>query len=45
MTNIVNSPELWFKLKINDYDKMRDEMIKENNKIVDELDLNEDFKI
>lgn len=45
VTNIVNSPELWFKLKINDYDKMRDEMIKENNKIVDELDLNEDFKI
>lgn len=45
VTNIVNSPELWFKLKINDYDKMRDEMIKENNKIVDELDQNEDFKI
>ena len=45
VTNIVNSPELWFKLKINDYYKMRDKMIEENNKIVDELDLNEEFKI
>lgn len=45
VTNIVNSPELWFKLKIKDYRKSRDKMIEENNKIVDELDLNEDFKI
>lgn len=45
VTNIVNSPELWFKLKINDYYKMRDKMIEENNKIVDELNLNEEFKI
>lgn len=45
VTNIVNSPELWFKLKINDYYKMRDKMIEENNKIVDEPDLNEEFKI
>ena len=27
------------------YYKMRDKMIEENNKIVDELDLNEEFKI
>lgn len=45
VTNIVNSPELWFKLKIKDYRNSRDKMIKENNKIVDELDLNKDFII
>ena len=45
VTNIVNSPELWFKLKINDYKNSRDKMIEENNKIIDELDLNKDFKI
>ena len=45
VTNIVNSPELWFRLKINDYENLRDMMVKENNKIVDELDLNKEFKI
>ena len=45
VTNIVNSPELWFRLKINDYENLRDIMVKENNKIVDELDLNKEFKI
>ncbi|RGF21619.1 hypothetical protein [Dorea sp. AM10-31] len=45
VTNIVNSPELWFRLKINDYENLRDLMVEENNKIVDELDLNKEFKI
>lgn len=45
VTNIVNSPELWFKLKINDYDNSRDKLIEENNKIIEELELNEEFKI
>ena len=45
VTNIVNSPELWFRLKIKDYQDLRDIMVKENNKIVDELDLNKEFEI
>lgn len=45
VTNIVNSPELWFKLKITDYSKSRDDFKEANNEIIDELGLNKDFKI
>ncbi len=39
------SPENWFKLKINDYYKMRKTIVKEINEIVSELELNEKFYV
>ena len=37
------SPESWFKLKINDYDNVRESIIKEINVVIKNLGLNEKF--
>ena len=37
------SPESWFKLKINDYDTVRESAVKDINSVIDKLDLNKKF--
>ena len=39
------SPELWYKMKINDYHKNKTKIKIANNEIVSELHLNKNFKI
>ena len=39
------SPESWFKLKINDYDTVRGEMIEKINQVINDLGLNKKFMI
>ena len=39
------SPESWFKLKINDYDNVRESVIKEINVVIKNLGLNEKFRV
>lgn len=39
------SPELWYKMKINDYHKNKTKIKVANNEIVNELHLNKNFKI
>ena len=39
------SPESWLRLKINDYDDVRDEMRIEINKVISEFSLNEKFYV
>lgn len=45
VTGIRVSPELWLEMKITDYAKIKDELKKLNNDIVDNLKLEESFKI
>lgn len=39
------SPESWLRLKINDYDDVKNEMKTEINEVISELDLNEKFYV
>ena len=45
LTSEIISPESWFQLKINDYEKMRACITSKINIIVDELSLNHDFRV
>ena len=46
LTSEIISPESWFQLKVNDYsEEMRISMIEIINKVIDELNLNKNFKI
>ena len=45
VTGTYVNPEQWFKMRLTDYDKNRDEIRKANNKLVDELELNIKMKI
>ena len=45
VTGTYVNPEQWFKIRLTDYDKNRDEIRKANNKLVDELELNIKMKI
>lgn len=39
------SPESWFRLKINDYENVRNDMIEKINQLISELSLNEKFYV
>ncbi len=45
VTEISVSPELWFQMRLTDYEVNREEFMNANNKLVDELKLKEEFKI
>lgn len=45
VTGIAVSPELWLQMKLNDYASNKNEFKEANNKLVNELDLNNMFKI
>lgn len=45
ITGEVVSPEEWFKLRMNDFDQIRDQITLANNCLVDELGLCKDFRI
>lgn len=45
VTGICVNPELWFKMKLTDYENDRENIKRSNNKIVDELNLNSKMKI
>lgn len=45
VTKISVSPELWFQMRLTDYEANREEFMNANNKLVDELKLKEEFKI
>lgn len=45
VTGIINSPDMWYTMKLKDYIKMKEEIQKENNKIVRDLHLNKGFLI
>lgn len=45
LTSEIISPESWFLLKINDYDKMKEDSQRQINEIVEELQLNKKFKV
>lgn len=45
VTGIINSPDMWFKMKLKDYPSSRSAYAIANNQLVDELDLNKDFII
>ena len=45
VTEISVSPELWFQMRLTDYEANREEFMNANNKLVDELKLKEEFKI
>lgn len=45
VTEISVSPELWFQMRLTDYETNKERFMKANNKLVDELKLEEEFKI
>lgn len=45
VTGIINSPDMWYKMKITDYREIKKKVKEENNKIVKELKLNKGFLI
>lgn len=45
VTGIINSPEMWYMMKMTDYRKGRSKFQESNNQIVRELKLNSGFKI
>ena len=45
VTGIYVNPELWFRMRITDYEKNRDEIKEANNKLVSELDLDKRLNI
>lgn len=45
VTEISVSPELWFQMRLTDYEANKEEFMNANNKLVDELKLKEEFKI
>jgi len=45
LSSEIVSPESWFKLKVNDYPKIRRQVVPIINRVVDELYLNKDFKV
>lgn len=45
VTEISVSPELWFQMRLTDYEVNKEEFMNANNKLVDELKLKEEFKI
>lgn len=45
LTSEVVSPESWFKLKLNDYEKIRPEIVKKINYVVEELSLIKSFQV
>lgn len=45
VTEVTVSPKFWFQMKMTDYEKNKDQFKMANNKLVDELDLSNDFKI
>ena len=45
LTDEIVSPEFYFRLKINDYDNMKIQIIDIINKIIEELKLNKEFII
>lgn len=45
VTGTYVNPELWFRMRLTDFEKNRDDIKKENNKLVDELNLNCKMKI
>lgn len=45
VTGIYVNPELWFRMRLTDFEKNREIIRRENNKLVDELNLNSKMKI
>ena len=45
VTGTYVNPEFWFKMRITDYDKNKDEIKNASNKLVKELDLSKELKI
>lgn len=45
VTEIAISPELWYRMKLKDYESQKEKIIEANNKIVKELDLINEFLI
>lgn len=45
ITEISVSPELWFQMRLTDYEANRDKFKNANNKLIDELKLKNEFKI
>ena len=45
LTSEIISPESWFQLRMNDYEKMQTKMRKSINDLIKELDLNNAFKV
>ena len=45
VTGIINGPDMWYEMKLTDYQKMKEDIKQENNKIVKELNLNKGFLI
>lgn len=45
ITEISVSPELWFQMRLTDYEANKDKFKNENNKLIDELNLKNEFKI
>lgn len=45
VTEISVSPELWFQMRLTDYEANKEEFMNANNQLVDELKLKEEFKI
>lgn len=45
VTGIYVNPEVWFRMRLTDYEKNRDEIKKANNQLVKELDLSYKLKI
>lgn len=45
LTSEIISPESWFQLRMNDYEKIRTKMCKSINDLIKELDLNNAFKV
>jgi len=45
VTGIYVNPELWFRMRLTDFEENREIITKENNKLIDELNLNSKMKI
>ena len=45
VTEIAVSPELWYQMRLNDFLENKEKIKKANNKLVDELNLKNEFKI
>lgn len=45
VTGVITSPELWYQMRMSDYDLNKDTYIYANNQLVNELDLNKGFLV
>lgn len=45
VTEISVSPELWFQMRLKDYEENKDKFQNANNRLIDELSLRNEFKI